>query len=222
MEGWAQENCLFMSTATNQAVERVVLGRSRGGGQQGRVAIQAVLFRERMGSRMIWWFVHSFILTISIAPLRVHYYSEALPTARILRQSFMPKRYRQLRVKDLPKVSMWRPKRYLDPWPFGRKATNLPTSHNAPQFLKVCRGHIQWPLQGEVSVSEWLNDFLHLSFICRTCARMVILFGPLDIVTVPHHRLEQIIEAVKAKKVWSAIADYPVERYSMNVWLQFQ
>src|SRR6218665_41606 len=34
-------------------------------------------------------FIHSFIMAISIAPLQVHYYSEALPTtARILHRSF--------------------------------------------------------------------------------------------------------------------------------------
>src|SRR6218665_3611560 len=43
--------------------------------------------------------VHSFIQAISIAPLLVRYYS-----AWILCQSFTPKRHRQLRVKDLPKV----------------------------------------------------------------------------------------------------------------------
>ena len=38
-------------------------------------------------------FIHSFILAISIAPLQVLYYSEALPTtARILYRSFTPKR----------------------------------------------------------------------------------------------------------------------------------
>ena len=37
--------------------------------------------------------IHSFILAISIAPLQVLYYSEALPTtARILYRSFTPKR----------------------------------------------------------------------------------------------------------------------------------
>jgi len=55
----------------------------------------------------------SFIQAICIvAPLRVHSYSEAIPTqrskltklARILCRSFTPKRHRQLRVKDLPKV----------------------------------------------------------------------------------------------------------------------
>ena len=38
-------------------------------------------------------FIHSFILAISIAPLQVLYFSEALPTtARILYRSFTPKR----------------------------------------------------------------------------------------------------------------------------------
>jgi len=37
--------------------------------------------------------IHSFILAISIVPLQVYYYSEALPTtARILYRSFTPKR----------------------------------------------------------------------------------------------------------------------------------
>ena len=52
--------------------------------------------------------VHSFIWAISIAPLQVHYYSEALPTARILWRSFTPKCQRKLRVKDFPKVPTWR------------------------------------------------------------------------------------------------------------------
>jgi len=42
-----------------------------------------------------------FIHSISIAPLQVHYYSEAPDEARILCRSFTPKRHRQLRVKDL-------------------------------------------------------------------------------------------------------------------------
>src|SRR6218665_3341900 len=41
----------------------------------------------------IYIFIHSFIPAISIAPLQVLYYSEALPTtARILYWSFTPKR----------------------------------------------------------------------------------------------------------------------------------
>src|SRR6218665_498397 len=43
--------------------------------------------------RAVTLFIHSFIPAISIAPLQVLYYSEALPTtARILHQSFTPKR----------------------------------------------------------------------------------------------------------------------------------
>ena len=38
----------------------------------------------------------------------VNYVGPRELTARILCQSFMPKRHRQLRIKDLPKVPMWR------------------------------------------------------------------------------------------------------------------
>ena len=48
--------------------------------------------------------IHSFIPAISIAPLQVLYYSEALPTtARI--SEFHAEAHRQLQVKDLPKVT---------------------------------------------------------------------------------------------------------------------
>ena len=57
----------------------------------------------------------------------------ASDTARILCRSFTPKRHRQLQVKALPKVSTWRPEWDSNQWPFGRKATNLPMSHHAPQ-----------------------------------------------------------------------------------------
>ena len=54
-------------------------------------------------------------------------------TAWTLCRSFTPKHHRQLGVKDLPKVPMWQ----LDSntRPFGRKATNLPMSYNAPQLF---------------------------------------------------------------------------------------
>ena len=42
---------------------------------------------------IMYVFIHSFILAISIAPLQVLYHSEALPTtSRILYRSFTPKR----------------------------------------------------------------------------------------------------------------------------------
>ena len=53
-------------------------------------------------------------------------------TARILCQCFTPKRHRQLRVKDLSKVSTWRLERDSTPQPFRRKVLNVPMCHHAP------------------------------------------------------------------------------------------
>src|SRR6218665_1820489 len=66
-------------------------------------------------------------------------------TARILCQSFTPKRHRQLREKDLPKVTTWRLGRDSNPRPFGRKATNLPMSHHAPYNVSLCVLHSNRP-----------------------------------------------------------------------------
>jgi len=57
-------------------------------------------------------------------------------TARMLCQSFTPKRHRQLRVKDLPKVPTWRPERDSNPRPFGRKAMNLLKPKSSFRFWK--------------------------------------------------------------------------------------
>src|SRR6218665_2347331 len=54
-------------------------------------------------------------------------------TSRIRCGSFTPKRHKQLRVKDLPKVLTWWLERDLNPRPFGRKAPNLPMSHHAQE-----------------------------------------------------------------------------------------
>jgi len=56
-------------------------------------------------------------------------------TAKILCRSFTLKRHRQPSVKDLPKVPTWRLERDSKTWPFGRRATNLPMSHQAPQII---------------------------------------------------------------------------------------
>src|SRR6218665_1291405 len=80
--------------------------------------------------------LYSFIQAISIAPLQSSsplLLKGTLHTTRILCRSFTPKRNMQLRVKDLPKVYMWRLERDSNPRPFGRKATNLQASHLAPQ-----------------------------------------------------------------------------------------
>ena len=72
------------------------------------------------------------IQSIFIGPLQVHYY-----IARILWRNLTPKRRRQLRGKDLPKVPMWRLKRDSNPRPFRRKAPDLPMSHHAPQLKQT-------------------------------------------------------------------------------------
>src|SRR6218665_1768172 len=71
-------------------------------------------------------FVPSYFYSASSSPLLLRV---APDSARILCWSFTPKRRRQLRVKDLPKVLTWRLERDSNPRPFGRKATNLPMSH---------------------------------------------------------------------------------------------
>src|SRR6218665_3331726 len=80
---------------------------------------------------IITLFIHSFIQTISIAPLQVHYYPEALSTQHeycvgISRQSVTD----NLRVKDLPRVR----ERVSNPRPSGQRAPTLPMSHQAPDY----------------------------------------------------------------------------------------
>ena len=53
--------------------------------------------------------MYVFIQTISITPLQVHFYQKrSRHSTRILCRSFTPKRYGQLRMKDLRKVPTWR------------------------------------------------------------------------------------------------------------------
>src|SRR6218665_2161169 len=54
-------------------------------------------------------------------------------TARIPCQDFTPKRHRQLRVKDLPKVITWRLERDSNPRPTGQQLSTLSMSHHVPQ-----------------------------------------------------------------------------------------
>ena len=61
----------------------------------------------------------------------------ALDAARILCRSFTPKRHRQLWVKNLPKVPVWRLERESNPWPIGRKASSLPMHHTLIVLLII-------------------------------------------------------------------------------------
>src|SRR6218665_1165356 len=70
----------------------------------------------------------SYFYSASLSPLLLR---GAPDTAWILCRSFMPKRHRQLQVKDLSKVPTWRLERDSNPRPFGRKVMNLSMSHHA-------------------------------------------------------------------------------------------
>src|SRR6218665_953257 len=81
----------------------------------------------------VWAYIHSgHFYSASSSPLLLR---SASDTARIslLCRSFTPKRHRQLRVKDLPKVTTWRQERDSNPRPSGRKASALPMCH-----LSIC------------------------------------------------------------------------------------
>src|SRR6218665_3675098 len=82
-------------------------------------------------------FIHSgYFYSASSRPLLLR---GAPDTAQVLCQSFTPKRHRQLRVKDLPKVPMWRQERDSNPRPSGRQASTLPMSQHAPHaWLRQC------------------------------------------------------------------------------------
>ena len=68
----------------------------------------------------------------SLSPLLLR---SAPETARILCRSFTPKRHRQLRVKDLPKVPTWRLELTSNPRPSDRKVSAQPMRHHAPQTV---------------------------------------------------------------------------------------
>jgi len=79
------------------------------------------------------FFIHSgCFYSTSSSPLLLR---GAPNTARILCRGFTPKRHRQLRVKDLSKVPMWRLELDSNLWPFGRKALNLLIGHHVPQDI---------------------------------------------------------------------------------------
>src|SRR6218665_2241380 len=89
------------------------------------VMLLSVYFTLSINSCYVWCsFIHSgYFYSTSSSPLLNR---GAPDTARILCESFTPKRHRQLRVKNLPKVSTWQLERDSNPQHFGRKTTNLP------------------------------------------------------------------------------------------------
>jgi len=74
-----------------------------------------------------------FIQAISIAPLQVRYYSEALPTQHGYCPGVSHQSTTDNWVKDLPKVPTWQLERDSNPRLSGRKASTLPMLHHIPQ-----------------------------------------------------------------------------------------
>src|SRR6218665_3299030 len=80
--------------------------------------------------RILYCIMSGYFYSASSSPLLPR---GAPDTARILCRSFTPKRHRQLRVKELPKVRTWRLERDSNPRPSGRQLSTLPMSHLVPQ-----------------------------------------------------------------------------------------
>src|SRR6218665_3333082 len=88
----------------------------------------------------IYILIHSFILAISIAPLQVHYYSEAIPTtARILYRSFTPKRTGNCSLsKGLALGPHVATRAGVEPWTLRLRVidlTNAPPRPTIPQYI---------------------------------------------------------------------------------------
>ena len=115
---------------------------------QAKLHIQLAIIQQLMHEASF----HSFIQSISIVPLQVHYYSEALPTQHGYCAGVLTlRRHRQLLVKDLPKVCTWQLERDTSPRPSGWKVSTQPMRHHVPciwtfQCPIVCKSHMWFPL----------------------------------------------------------------------------
>ena len=76
---------------------------------------------------------------------QLHVLRSGPDTAGTLCRSFTPKRHRQLRVKDLPKVPTWRLERDYNSRPSGRKASTLPMRHHVPHNTTLLFFTLCWP-----------------------------------------------------------------------------
>src|SRR6218665_2234712 len=100
----------------------------------------AVLLRH-INCRKYYYYYFTAVSKVQLALYCIiHFYgafhsrslSEALPTTAIhTAVVYTSKRYRQLRVKDLPKVPTWRLEHDSNLRPSGRKASTLPMRHHA-------------------------------------------------------------------------------------------
>src|SRR6218665_1539197 len=81
--------------------------------------------------KLVLYFV--LYLSISIALLTACAFQKRFRPQTLSVGVYMPKRYRQLQVKDLAKVPAWRLEGDSNPRPPGKKAWPLPMRHHAPQ-----------------------------------------------------------------------------------------
>src|SRR6218665_2725702 len=97
---------------------------------------------------------------VSYCIVFIHFYSashslilsEALPTTAIDTVGvYMPKRYRQLQVKDLPKVLTWRLERDSNPRPSGRTASSQPMRHHVPLVVQRVQVQHKWQHTQQIS-----------------------------------------------------------------------
>ena len=155
---------------------------------------------------------HSFYSTSS-SPLLLR---GAPNTRRILYRSFTPKRHRKLRVKDLPKVPSWRLERNSNPWPFGRKATNLSMNHSACHALLV----------KHTFLLQWFTALFILDiYLYSACSSPLLLTGTLDTAqilcrsfTPKRHRQLRVKNLPKVPTWWLERVrthDAPVDRYQL-------
>ena len=119
--------------------------------------------------------IRSFIKAISIAPLQVHYNSEALTTQRgycveVSRRSATG----NCEWRTCPGSLRDRLEQNSNPRPFGRKTTNLPMSHHAPRQVSCVKyesfGEI-WCLvsRRQSSVSLCFNSLSASSSVIVAC-----------------------------------------------------
>ena len=89
----------------------------------------------------------------------------------------MPKRHRQLRLKDLPKVLTWRLKQDSNPRPFGWKAKNLPMSQHVPQcILTYVAPSSPWSYMYCMCTRVFLHILIYLPTSSTVCMRAKV-FG---------------------------------------------
>ena len=100
--------------------------------------------------------------------------SEALPTTAIDTVGvYTPKRYRQLQVKDFPKVPTWWLERDSNPRPSGQKASTLPMHLHAQQMSPYV---LLLAIQ-QLACHKLFLTLVHLRFLHKIDISILVLPG---------------------------------------------